>query len=39
MVAAYKLLPCEKTVDKLVTDPTSPSFLPIGGIWIKVQKR
>jgi hypothetical protein len=36
---AYKLEPCDKTVQKLTTDPFSPSFMPVGGVWIKVQKR
>jgi len=35
----YKILPCSKTVDKLIPDPTSMNGAPIGGTWIKVEKR
>ena len=35
----YRVLTCEKTVEKLVPDPKSRSFQPKGEIWIAVQKR
>ena len=39
IVAAYKVLPCEKTVDKLIPDPKSLSGQPKGGLWVKFEKR
>ena len=35
----YHVLRCEKTVDHLVPDTTSTSFLPKGGTWIAFQMR
>jgi len=39
LLANYRLLPCSKTVEKLIPDPTSRQLQPKGGIWMKVQKR
>ncbi len=39
LLAKYKLVPCDKTVDRLDPDPLSRQFQPKGGIWMKVQKR
>jgi len=39
LIADYKLVPCERTVDKLVVDPTSRSQQPKGEMWIKCVKR
>merc|ERR1719414_346907 len=33
ILANYKLVPCEKTVDKLVVDTMSSNFMPKGGMW------
>ena len=35
----YKIVPCSKTVDKLIADPKSTNGGPIGGVWIKVERR
>ena len=35
----FKVLPCNKTVDKLIPDPVSRAVLPKGGIWFTVEKR
>jgi len=39
LVANYKLVTCERTIDKLVVDPTSTNSQPKGGMWIKCVKR
>jgi len=39
LIANYKLITCERTVDKLVADPASTSQQPKGGMWIKCVKR
>jgi cytochrome P450 len=39
LVANYEVLECSKTVQDLVPDPFSRSFMPKGGIWIKVKQR
>ena len=35
----YRILPCDKTVDKLIPDPKSRSQQPKGEVWIKVELR
>ena len=35
----YRLEPCSKTVESLVIDPVSTSFLPKGGVWATFQER
>ena len=35
----YKIVPCTKTVDKLIADPKSTNGGPIGGTWISLEKR
>ena len=35
----YRILTCEKTIEKLVPDPKSREFQPKGGVWITVEKR
>ena len=35
----YRVKTCSKTVDELIPDPTSTSFLPKGGVWVTFQKR
>lgn len=35
----YKVIPCAKTVEKLVPDPLSRTGQPIGGVWVKLEKR
>ena len=35
----YRVEPCSKTVESLVPDPKSRSFLPKGGVWVKLEKR
>lgn len=39
IVNKFKILPCDKTVNELIPDPNSRSFLPKGGIWFTVEKR
>ncbi len=39
LVANYEILECSKTITEMVPDPFSRSFMPKGGIWIKLQKR
>lgn len=39
ILANYKLVPCEKTVDKLVVDAMTSNFMPKGGMWMKAEKR
>ena len=39
IVSNFKILPCAKTVDKLVMAPGSTSGQPIGGMWVKIEKR
>jgi len=39
IVAKFNVLPCEKTVDELIPDPKSRSFLPKGDFWFTVEKR
>lgn len=39
LLANYKVVPCAKTVDKLIPDPSSQSNMPLGRVWVKVQKR
>ncbi len=35
----FRFVTCDKTVDELVVDPQSSSNQPLGGFWVKVQKR
>ena len=35
----YRILPCDKTVNKLIPDPKSRSQQPKGEVWIKVELR
>jgi len=35
----YRVLKCDKTVEKLIPDPTSMSQDPIGSVWFTVEKR
>lgn len=35
----YRILPCDKTVDKLIPDPKSRAQQPKGEVWIKVELR
>ena len=35
----YRIETCSKTVEQLVPDPKSRSFLPKGGIWVRLTKR
>jgi len=39
LVANYEVLPCSKTIKEMIPDPLSRSFMPKGGIWMKLQKR
>ena len=39
LLLEYKIVPCSKTVDELIVDPTSLNGAPIGEIWFKVEKR
>ena len=39
LIYSYRLVPCDKTVEKLETDPTSISMQPKGGLWVKPIKR
>jgi cytochrome P450 len=39
LIANYRILECSKTVKELDPDPLSRSFMPRGGIWIRVEKR
>ena len=39
LIYNYKLVPCNKTIDKLVIDPLSSSQQPKGGLWVKPIKR
>ena len=39
ILTQFKILPCAKTVDELIPDPSSASVLPKGGLWISFEKR
>ena len=39
LLSTYKLVTCEKTVEEMIPDIRSSSMLPIGGMWIKIEKR
>lgn len=39
IVADFKIVPCGQTVDNLVHDPASTSFMPKGRIWLKLENR
>jgi len=39
IIYKFKVLPCQKTVDELIPDPTSRSFQPKGELWFTVEKR
>jgi len=39
LIYNYKLLPCSKTIDKMVPDIQSSGLLPKGGMWVKIEKR
>ena len=39
LLSKYKIVPCPKTVDKLVPDPKSRSAQPKGELWMAVEKR
>jgi len=39
LLSKYKIVPCSKTVDKLVPDPKSRSGQPKGELWIAVERR
>ena len=38
-LAKYKLVPSSKTINQWVIDPLSPSFLPKGGVHVKLERR
>ena len=39
LVSGYKVLPCSKTPEKLIVEPTSGNTDVKGGIWVKFEKR
>ena len=39
LLANYRLVTCERTVEEMVPDIKSMSMLPKGGMWIKIEKR
>jgi len=39
LIVNYKIVTCEKTVEALEPEPTSPQLQPKGGIWLKIEKR
>jgi cytochrome P450 len=38
-VTEFKIVPSSKTVKELVPDPLSPNGGPIGGVWVKTERR
>lgn len=39
LVANFRLVTTDKTPKELVVDPMSQSGAPIGGVWVKVERR
>lgn len=39
ILSKYQLKPCSKTIKEWSIDPLSPSFLPKGGLHIKLEPR
>jgi len=39
LIANYEIVEGNKTVQELIPDPFSRSFMPKGGIWLKIKQR